>query len=64
MKETLDLKKFDILIITLFKGKSVSLEKIVRTSRATLIQQAGGRFDPEMTVIKAKKMRNNFISRI
>lgn len=57
MRETSDLKKFDILIITGFKGRWLSIEKIVRTSREKLIQQAGGKYDPEMTVVKAKLLR-------
>ena len=58
MKETSDLKKFDILVISGFKGKSLSVEKMVRTSREKLIQQAWGKYDPEMTVVKAKSLRS------
>gem|GEM_PF-4229622 len=57
MKETSDLKKFDILIISGFKGRGMSIEKIIRTSRDKLVQQAGGKYDPEMTVVKAKLLR-------
>ena len=31
---------------------------MVRTSREKLIQQAGGKYDPEMTVVKAKSLRS------
>ena len=31
---------------------------MVRTSRDKLIQQAGGKYDPEMTVVKAKSLRS------
>lgn len=57
VREILDFQKFDILIITWFKGKSISIEKIVKVSRDQLIKQAWGRYDPEMTVIKAKSLR-------
>ncbi|AHB41170.1 hypothetical protein P148_SR1C00001G0375 [candidate division SR1 bacterium RAAC1_SR1_1] len=57
MKDTVDFKKFDIIIVHIFKGRSVSIEKIIRTSRDLLIQQAGGKYDPEITVIKAKILR-------
>jgi len=57
MRETSDLKKFDILIISGFKWRWMSIEKIIRTSRDKLVQQAWGRYDPEMTVVKAKLLR-------
>lgn len=57
MKETSDLKKFDILIISGFKGKWMSIEKIIRTTRQKLIQQAWWKYDQEMTVVKAKLLR-------
>jgi glutamine amidotransferase PdxT len=41
MRETSDLKKFDILIISGFKGKSLSIDKMIRTTRERLVQQAG-----------------------
>jgi hypothetical protein len=53
----LDFKKFDILIITGFKGRSVSIEKIVKLSREHLVKQAGSKYNPEITVVKAKAMR-------
>lgn len=57
MKDTVDLKKFDIIIVHIFKWRSVSIEKIIRTSRDLLIQQAWWKYDPEITVIKAKILR-------
>ncbi len=57
VREVLDFKKFDILIITWFKGKSLTIEKIVKVDREHLVRQAGGKYDPEITVVKAKAMR-------
>lgn len=57
MKDTVDFKKNDIVIIHIFKWRSVSIEKIIRTSRDLLIQQAGSKYDPTITVIKAKILR-------
>jgi len=57
VREVLDFKKFDILIITWFKGRSISIEKIIKISRDHLIKQAGSKYDPEMTVVKAKSLR-------
>jgi hypothetical protein len=53
----LDFKKFDIIMVSGFKGKSISVEKIVRTTIDQLRQQAGSKYDQEMTVIKAKALR-------
>jgi len=53
----LDFQKFDILVITGFKGRSISIEKIVKVSRDQLIKQAGSKYDPEMTVVRAKSLR-------
>jgi len=58
MKDTVDLKKNDIVVVHIFKWRSISLEKIVRTSRDFLIQQAWGKYNPEITVIKAKILRS------
>ena len=44
-------------MITGFKGRSISIEKIVKVSRDQLIKQAGSKYDPEMTVVKAKSLR-------
>ena len=41
-----------------FKGKSVSIEKIIKTTIDQLQKQAGSKFDPSMTVVKAKGLRN------
>lgn len=57
VREVLDFQKFDILIITGFKWRSISLEKIVKVSRDQLIKQAWSKYDPEMTVVKAKSLR-------
>ncbi|HMS91478.1 MAG TPA: hypothetical protein PKC87_04620 [Candidatus Absconditabacterales bacterium] len=57
VRELLDFKKFDILMIIGFKGRSISIEKIVKVSRDQLIRQAGSKYDPEMTVVKAKSLR-------
>jgi len=57
VREVLDFQKFDILIITGFKGRSISIEKIVKVSREQLIRQAGSKYDPEMTVVRAKSLR-------
>ena len=57
VREVLDFQKFDILIITWFKGRSLSIEKIVKVSRDQLIKQAGSKYDQEMTVVKAKSLR-------
>ncbi|MFZ2150516.1 MAG: DNA polymerase III subunit alpha [Candidatus Absconditicoccaceae bacterium] len=56
-KDVLDFKKFDILIISGYKGRSISIDKIIKTSRDNLVKQSGERYDPEMTVVKAKGMR-------
>ena len=57
VREVLDFKKFDILIITWFKGRSISLEKIVKVSRDQLVKQAWSKYNPEITVVKAKALR-------
>ena len=44
-------------MITGFKGRSISIEKIVKVSRDQLIKQAGSKYNPEMTVVKAKSLR-------
>lgn len=58
VKEVLDFKKFDIIILQGFKGRSISIEKIIKTTIPQLQQQAGGKRDPTMTVVKAKWLRN------
>ncbi len=57
VREVLNFQKFDILIISGFKGRSISLEKIIKVSRDQLIKQAGSKYNPEMTVVKAKALR-------
>jgi len=61
MRDTVDLKKNDIVIVHIFKWRSVSLEKIIRTSRDLLIQQAGWKYNPDITVIKAKILRLEWV---
>ncbi len=60
VREVLDFKRFDIVMITWFKGKSISIEKIVKVSREHLIKQAGSRYNPEMTVVRAKALRSQW----
>ncbi len=57
IRETLNFQKFDILMISWFKGKSLTIDKIVKMDRDFLIQQAGSKYDPSMTVVKAKALR-------
>jgi len=62
VRELLDFQKFDILMITGFKWRSLSMEKIVKVSREQLIKQAGSKYNPEMTVVKAKSLRLQSLS--
>ncbi len=57
VKDILDFKKFDILIINWYKGRGVSFDKIIKTSREQLIQEAWKKYDPHMTITKVKKLR-------
>ncbi|MFA5747507.1 MAG: DNA polymerase III subunit alpha [Candidatus Absconditabacterales bacterium] len=57
VKDVLDFKKFDILMVSGFKGKSMNVDKIIKVSREKLVQQAGSKYNPEITVIQAKIMR-------
>lgn len=57
VRETLNLEKFNILMISGFKGKSLTIEKIVKIDRDHLIKQAWSKYDPEMTVVRAKALR-------
>ncbi len=57
VKDMMDLKKFDILMVYGYKWKSFSVEKVVRTSLDKLIKNAWGRYNPEITVVKAKLLR-------
>lgn len=56
-KDTLDFKKFDILIISGYKWRSISIDKIIKTSHDLLVKQAWEKYDPKMTVVKAKWLR-------
>ncbi|HKL43984.1 MAG TPA: DNA polymerase III subunit alpha, partial [Candidatus Absconditabacterales bacterium] len=58
-KDVLDFKKFDLVIISGFKqeGRYPRISKLIKTDRETLIKNAGGKFNPEVTVTKAKGMR-------
>lgn len=53
----MNFEKFDILMISGFKGKSLTIEKIVKIDRDHLIKQAGSKYDPKMTVVRAKALR-------
>lgn len=57
VRETLNFERFNILMISGFKGKSLTIEKIVKMDRNHLIKQAGSKYDPEMTVVRAKALR-------
>lgn len=68
VKDVLDFKKFDILVINWFKWRGVSMDKVVKVSREWLIRLAWSKFDPSFTVVKAKSLRlstdkpQNFVS--
>ena len=61
VKDPVDLKKFDIVVVHVFKQawRSANIDKIIRTSRDMLIKQAWEKFNPEITTIKAKLLRLN-----
>jgi DNA polymerase III alpha subunit len=40
LRDMLDLKKFDIVIIHGYKGRNASIDKIIKTSRSRLIKKA------------------------
>lgn len=56
-KDVLDFKKFDLLIISWYKWRSTSIDKIIKTSRESLVRQSWEKYDPTMTVVKAKWLR-------
>lgn len=58
-KDILDFKKFDLVILSWFKQewRYPRISKLIKTDRDTLIKNAGWKFDPEITVTKAKGMR-------
>jgi len=58
-KNVLDFKKMDIIIIKWFKWKWTMIEKIIKTDIDKLKKLAWSKFDPEMTVIKARKLRSS-----
>jgi len=57
VKDILDLKKFDIIIIKGYKWRWVSLEKMTRTSREKLIKEAWNNYDPKMSITEVKRIR-------
>lgn len=66
VKEILDFKKNDILIIHGFKnkgGRMPTLDKIVKINLETLRKKAGSKYDPEMTVVKVKGLRKKEITK-
>ena len=65
IKEMLDLKVFDLLLIQWFKGRSATLEKVTRLDRDKLIQKAkdGKKYDESMSAAKAKALRAGDIQR-
>lgn len=56
-REILDLKKFDIIYVYWYKGRWISIEKIVKTSREKLIKQSWSKYHKSMTATKVKWMR-------
>lgn len=57
-RDALDFKKFDLVIIYGSKSNGrVYLDKIIKTDYEMLIKLAGSRYDPEWTVVRAKKER-------
>lgn len=58
IRDTLDLKKFDLVIVHGSKrNERVFLDKLITTDYESLVLLAGGKFDPERTVARAKKER-------
>ncbi len=59
VKETMELAKFDMVIIHGYKSRSMGIEKIVITSRDILVDLAtkAGKFDPTRDAITVKKSR-------
>ena len=57
-KDVLNFQKFDLIILYGSKSNGrVYIDKLVKTSYEKLKKLAGGRFDPERTVVRAKKER-------
>ncbi len=59
VKEALDLKKFDILTIDGYKGRSLKISKMVKRTVDELINEAKrqNKYDPDLTVAKVKQQR-------
>jgi DNA polymerase III alpha subunit len=51
------LEKFDVVIVHGYKNDRIRVNKIIKTSHATLKTLAGSAYHPEETVIKVKKAR-------
>lgn len=60
LTSTLNLKKFDIVIITWYKWRWLSIDKIIKTSREQLVERAktAGKYDESFTAIQVKKSRS------
>ena len=58
VKEAPDVKNFDLIILHGSKSNwRIFLDKMIKTDYPTLKHLAGARFDPEWTVVRAKKER-------
>ena len=58
IKDSLDFHRFDLVILYGSKNNGrVYLDKIIKTDYETLVKLAGGKYDPEWTVARAKKER-------
>lgn len=59
IKEPLDFKKFDILTIEWYKGRSFKVSKIIKRSIEELVTDATKRnkYDPALSVAKVKQLR-------
>lgn len=58
IRDPMDFQKFDLIVLYGSKSNGrVFLDKIVKTDYPSLKKLAGGRFDPEWTVARAKKER-------
>ncbi len=65
MKETLDLQKFDILIIEGWKNRSLKVSKIVKTSLERITEDAkkAGKFNNEsVSEVKTTRLGMNILS--
>ena len=58
IRDSLDFHRFDLVILYGSKNNGrVYLDKIIKTDYETLVKLAGGKYDPEWTVARAKKER-------